>query len=92
MADFKVKFASDVTSMPVRFDSGEEVSADFGEVQTVSIGGEVYKGVYAVTPKVERQIMPTKGKLLVKDLTIHQIPYAEVTNNSGGTTATIGGN
>ncbi len=36
MADFNVTFASDATPMPVQFESGAEVSADFGETQTVS--------------------------------------------------------
>lgn len=89
MADFKVTFASDATPMPVRFDSGEEVNADFGEVQTVSIGGEVYKGDYAVTPKVNEQTLPTKGKLLIKDVTIKEIPVFRVSNTSGGTTVYI---
>jgi hypothetical protein len=38
MADFKVAFASDKTTMPVQCRSGAQVSADFGETQTVNIG------------------------------------------------------
>lgn len=53
---------------------------------------EVYEGEYSVTPSVERQTLDTSNKLLQADVTVEKIPYAEVTNNSGGTTATIGGN
>lgn len=49
-----------------------------------------YEGEYNVTPKFEAQTLPTAEKLLAKDVIIEEIPYAEVTNNSGGTTVTIG--
>ena len=49
-----------------------------------------YEGEYEVTPKVTAQSLPTARKLMTKDVTIAEIPYAEVSNNSGGTTATIG--
>ena len=64
MADFEVKFAS------------EEINAkvQFGEVQTIRTGGEPYKGDYAVTPKVEKQVMPTKGKYMVDDVVVNPIP------------------
>ena len=66
--------------------------ADFGKVQhlTEFVGGEPYTGEYAVKPKVEAQTMPTRLKIMLEDVTIHAIPYAEVTNNANGTTATIG--
>ena len=89
MADFKVAFASGATSMRVQFESDVEGRASFGEVQTVSVGGEVYKGDYAVTPKVEGQTLPTRGKLLTKDVTINSIPVFRVSNTSGGTTVYI---
>ena len=53
---------------------------------------DVYKGTYTVTQSVERQILDTSNKLLQADVLVEEIPYAEVTNNSGGKTATIGGN
>lgn len=79
MADFVVQFASNDLSANLKF----------GEVQTVSIGGELYTGDYAVTPKVEQQIMPTKGKLLAKDVTVLPIPFYNVSNTSGGSTVFI---
>ena len=50
-----------------------------------------YDGIYEITPDQEEHIIPTKGRLLHKDMTIHEIPYQEVSNNSGGVTVTIGG-
>ncbi len=64
MADFEVKFASEESNQKVQF----------GEVQTVNTGGEPYKGDYAVTPKVEKQVMPTKGKYMVDDMVVNPIP------------------
>lgn len=51
---------------------------------------DVYEGAYRVTPAVSSQSLATANKLLQSDVVIEQIPYAEVTNNSGGKTASIG--
>lgn len=50
----------------------------------------VYGGSYEATPQVTQQSLPTQGKRMASDVTVHGIPYAEVTNESGGYTATIG--
>lgn len=49
-----------------------------------------YEGEYEVTPSVQAQTLSTAGKLLQDDITITEIPFAEVSNTSGGTTVTIG--
>lgn len=51
---------------------------------------EVYEGSYKVTPSVLNQTLDTSNKLMQSDVLIEEIPYAEVSNNSGGKTATIG--
>lgn len=51
---------------------------------------EVYEGSYIVTPSVSKQILDTANKLMKSDVIIEEIPYAEVGNNSGGKTVTIG--
>ena len=63
----------------------------FAEVQTVTqyIGGEVYNGVYSVTPKVSEQKMHTTGKIMLNDVTVHAIPYFDVSNPFGGSTVYI---
>lgn len=48
-----------------------------------------YEGEYTITPSVKEQTMQTKNKTMTNDVTIKAIPYAEVTNNSGGSTVTI---
>lgn len=52
---------------------------------------DLYTGSYEVTalPEVE-QILRTKNKLMVRDIVIAPIPYAEVSNNAGGITVSIG--
>lgn len=44
----------------------------------------VYEGEYEVTPKLEKQTLETKNKLLNKDVTIKEVPVYKVRNNSGG--------
>lgn len=50
----------------------------------------IYAGTYEVTPDTKEQTLPTANKVMREDLTIKKIPYAEVSNSSGGTTVTIG--
>ena len=89
MADFKVSFSDNRPEMQVQFNSDTGANLAFGEVHVVSVGGEVYKGKSAVTPKVTQQVLPTKGKTLVKDVTVREIPYFDVSNPSGGKTIYI---
>lgn len=60
----------------------------------VNVGGmiqqESYDGSYEVIPTIGQQILQTKNKTMVNDLTIKSIPYSEVTNISNGITVTIG--
>lgn len=49
----------------------------------------LYEGTYNVTPKVSGQTLPTANKFLSKDVTIKEIPYFEVSNDSGGDTVYI---
>lgn len=48
-----------------------------------------YDGDYDFTPTTYDQIAPTKSKILKDDILIKATPYAEVSNLSGGYTATI---
>ena len=51
---------------------------------------ETYDGVCVVTPTAEEQILSTAEKVVPSDITIHKIPYAEVSNPAGGVTVIIG--
>lgn len=68
------------------------IGANFGEILKVGNAEDcpVYDGNYAVTPAVTEQTLKTAQKKMVADVKIKKIPYFEVSNNSGGTTATIG--
>lgn len=48
-----------------------------------------YGGEYEVTPGLEPQTLPTKGKFLSEDILVHGIPYSEVTNQANGLTVHI---
>lgn len=48
-----------------------------------------YKGSYSVTPKTTEIVLPTKNKSMRDDVTVFQVPYAEVPNTDG-TTVIIG--
>ena len=50
-----------------------------------------YEGPYDVIPMPNTtQILPTANLAMSTDINVHEIPYQEVTNLSGGLTATIG--
>ena len=56
-------------------------------------GGKLptYDGEYLVTPKpFTDQVLATKNKSLIDDVTVLEIPYSEVSNPEGGITANIG--
>ena len=49
----------------------------------------MYSGEYIITPSIEGEVLETADKMLLEDVTIKPIPYAEVDNPSGGTTVNI---
>ena len=85
----KVKFSELSKKLDIKFTSlAQSFTAEFGEIQEVTkyIGGEKYAGDYVVTPRVDAQMMPTKNKTMMDDVTIKAIPVYDVSNNAGGTT------
>ena len=49
----------------------------------------VYDGPYVCTPDVSECLLETKHRFMTDNVIVQKIPYFEVTNNAGGTTATI---
>jgi len=49
----------------------------------------VYSGPYEVTPTMEKQVLETKQRTLLDDVTVKKIPIYETSNLSGGTTVYI---
>jgi len=67
-------------------------SLEWGEdeyVRVVNANAEEYAGPYEATPTAYEQSMPTSGKTMTMNVTIHKVPYAETTNESGGYTVSI---
>lgn len=73
-------------------DAHDELNVGFGEV-SIAYNGDIeeYTGEYDVYPKISSQILETKDTVLTHNIKVFEIPYASVSNNSGGMTATIGG-
>lgn len=52
---------------------------------------EIYQGEYEIDPDTEDdQVLSTRQKLLIDDITVHKIQYTETINPAGGTTVYIG--
>ena len=64
-----------------------QISASFKPLENVP---QTYTGSYEIDPLKTAQVLPTKDKLMVDDLTVQGIYYYEVTNDTGGSTVTIG--
>ena len=88
-----VTFTEELTTFYSEFRDNEEIfNVEFNEA-TVRYNGELpeYTGAYNVTPNTQLQTLETAQKALMDNIKVFAIPYAEVTNTSGGITATIGG-
>ena len=68
--------------------SNTEFSFEFGEV-TEGREYELYPGPYTATPKVTEQTLLTASKMCSRNIEVEAVPYLEVSNVSGGKTATI---
>lgn len=67
------------------------LQSDLVIVGDITAGQKVasYDGDYEVTPRVEGQELKTKHLYMTEDVTIHAIPFFEVSNKSGGNTVYI---
>lgn len=75
MADFKMRFRETEVGMRVTFGSVVQVVRDY----------DPYSGPYEITPSTIEQIMETKGKDMVENVTVREIPYYEISNEHGST-------
>ena len=93
MLVFDVQFRQTDQKLSVQFQAhGKAFDAAFSSFQQVTLKPDVefYEGQYDVTPKVDAQSLPTKDRYLTEDVRIHEIPYFDVGNTSGGSTVYIG--
>lgn len=92
VSDGKEKIASAITDKGVETDATatfQEMAENIGKIS----GGdsmEFYEGEYDITPKAEKQTLETKDKAMKQNVTVAEIPYHEVSNDTG-TTVIIGG-
>ena len=62
-----------------------------GTVAVIAQDVATYTGEYSATPKVEEEtVLQTKGRKMIKDVTVRKIPTYEVSNPQGGETLIIG--
>lgn len=70
------------------------VKMTVADAVVVETGGgdiEPYLGAYDITPDLAAQTLVTRGKRMLDDVRVQEIPYHEVSNAADGTTAIIGG-
>lgn len=87
-----VKFQETDRRLVVKLSEGDR-KVDVLFSSAIVSGGNVamYNGPYSVEPRSDSdQTLETAQKYMKRDVTVKKIQYAEVSNNSGGTTVTIG--
>lgn len=90
---FNVQFRQTDQKISVQFqDNDKAFGATFKDFQKVTEQAdvEIYTGSYDVTPQVDAQSLATKDKFMTDDVRIHEIPFFDVGNTSGGSTVYIG--
>lgn len=86
---FNARFSENKTDFSTDFEENKNsFKALFNEIQVVTDLPK-YDGEYSVTPRVVEQTMYTKGKLMIDDVVIKEVPVYRVGNTSGGTTVYI---
>lgn len=83
----ELDFIIDEIQECIDFQIDEADSIDFVLDDYVNIAPtyETYEGPYTVIPKVVDQMLATKDKLMLDDVTVTEIPYVEVSNIYGTT-------
>ena len=86
-------FEPQVIDVTVNVDDGINITIDEGrsvpvttDVVVIHNDVDYYEGEYVVIPKPHDEVvLPTKDKVLSDDVTIREIPYYEVHNETGET-------
>ena len=86
-----MEVASSQAAIPMRIAINEVTLPMSIGVTFNIVDGEVYDGETSVSPVFyDSQILKTKNKLMLDDVTVHPISIQDVDNPSGGYTVTIG--
>ena len=86
--------------MKLTINNKKNIDLDINNGKSVNSGGledsvftyqaPVYNGEYNIIPKAyEEQVLQTKEKTLLENVTVQKVPYYEVSNSSGGNTVNI---
>ena len=62
-----------------------EFDLEFEEILIMHTDYDPYTGPYEVIPRMHEQVLATKDKNMEDDVTVYEIPYAEVVNEHGTT-------
>lgn len=62
-----------------------------GSINGGAMGQQPYAGPYEIEAEFEDQALPTKGKTMKRDVTVHAIRVSRTSNQAGGKTIYIGG-
>ena len=92
VATFELEFDLDDMSFNPEFDL-DDMSFEPGFDANVNTQGDVvpYTGNYIVDPDFATQILGTKEKYMLDNVTVNPIEVARVSNPAGGRTIYIGG-
>ena len=85
---FQVDFKETTSQFDVTFES-QDLTYDVEIDAYYSKNKDFYIGNYEVTPKAEEQVLNTKDKIMVDDVTVKKVPYYETENDEGGLTVYI---
>lgn len=87
----RVDFSQESTALGVRFADKSTFSCGFGQLTEIGTDRQHYAGAYDVVPGREESVLETKDMVMDDDVTVHPIPFYQVSNLSGGKTVYIGG-
>lgn len=87
VSDGKEKIASAITDKGIETDATatfETMAQNIGQIKGDG-GYQFYEGDYNLIPKVLSQTMDTKDKVMKQNVTVDEIPFHEVSNETGKT-------
>lgn len=94
VSDGKELIASAITDKGVETDAKDTFATMAQNISDIQTGGggeyDFYEGSYNLVPKAVSQAIETKDKVMKDNVTVAEIPFHEVSNETG-TTVVIGG-
>lgn len=80
----------DLNDIPLDIEETDMIDLTVEEGTEFDRSGIIYPGPYEVTPRIQKQTLPTENKKMKADVLVKEIPAAKVSNQFG-TTMIIGG-